>query len=117
MLTTFAILIHEIPHEISDFAILLKSGFNPWNAVKAQVSTAAIGILGAIVALSAGSVDKVGACTSWILPFTSGGFLNIALVNVLPDLLKEKDPWESLKQMVCLCGGIGVMALVNIFVH
>ncbi|KAF8768023.1 Zinc transporter ZIP13 like protein [Argiope bruennichi] len=93
------------------------SGFNPWNAAKAQISTATIGILGAVVALSSDSADKLGSCTSWILPFTSGGFLNIALVNVLPDLLKEKDPWESMKQMLCLCGGIGVMALVNVFSH
>lgn len=117
MLTTFAILIHEIPHEIGDFAILLKSGFNPWNAAKAQISTATIGILGAVVALSTESTEKLGSCTSWILPFTSGGFLNIALVNVLPDLLKEKDPWESLKQMLCLCGGIAVMAMVNVLTH
>ncbi|KAG8185062.1 hypothetical protein JTE90_017077 [Oedothorax gibbosus] len=117
MLTTFAILIHEIPHEIGDFAILLKSGFNPWNAAKAQLSTATIGILGAVVALSSESSDKLGSCTAWILPFTSGGFLNIALVNVLPELLKEKDPWESMKQMLCLCGGIAVMGLVTVFTH
>lgn len=30
---------------------------------------------------------------AWILPFTSGGFLYIALVNVLPDLLEEDDLW------------------------
>lgn len=36
------------------------------------------------------AAEETVAC---ILPFTSGGFLYIALVNVLPDLLEEDDPW------------------------
>ncbi|XP_037282921.2 zinc transporter Zip99C isoform X5 [Rhipicephalus microplus] len=94
MVTTLAILIHEIPHEVGDFAILLKSGFNRWDAAKAQVITAAVGVAGAVTALSADSLEDMDTSTSWILPFTSGGFLNIALVSVLPDLLKEEDPWQ-----------------------
>jgi len=114
VLTTFAILIHEIPHEIGDFAILLKSGFNAWEAAKAQVLTAGVGLLGAITALSLGSCESLGACTVWILPFTAGGFLNISLVNVLPDLLKEKNFRETLKQMYILILGVAVMAGVSV---
>lgn len=115
MLTTFAILIHEIPHEIGDFAILLKSGFNRWEAAKAQVLTATVGLLGAVTALSFDSTRSLGYRTTWILPFTAGGFLNIALVNVLPDLLKERNARECVKQLVCLLAGVASMSLVTIF--
>lgn len=54
------------------------------------------------------------ARTSWIMPFTAGGFLHIALITVLPDLLKETDPWESLKQLTALLAGIGVMAIMTV---
>lgn len=117
MVTTLAILVHEIPHEVGDFAILLKSGFNRWDAAKAQVLTAAVGVAGAVTALSADSLENVDMSTSWILPFTSGGFLNIALVSVLPDLLKEEDPWESGKQLGCVCCGIAVMAAMQAFLE
>ena len=37
-------------------------------------------------------VYSSGDSVAWILPFTSGGFLYIALVTVVPDLLKETNP-------------------------
>ena len=118
VLTTFAIVLHEVPHEFGDFAILLKSGFSKWEAAKAQLSTASIGLLGATVALTAEVIDSE---TDWILkvilPFTAGGFLHISLVSILPDLLREDNPVESLKQVLAVTSGIAVMALVNCFFH
>ncbi|XP_015120293.1 zinc transporter ZIP13 homolog [Diachasma alloeum] len=112
-LTTFAILIHEIPHEVGDFAILLKSGFNRWDAARAQLITATGGILGALVAV-AFSGSGVESRTSWILPFTAGGFLHIGLVTVLPELLQESNPKESMKQLGALLSGITIMAILTI---
>ena len=113
VITTFAILIHEIPHEIGDFAILLKSGFSRWEAGKAQMWTASVGMMGAVAALSLDSVQSLEARTAWILPFSAGGFLNIALVSVLPELMNETDPSEAMKQLGCILLGIAVMAVLS----
>ncbi|XP_060462607.1 zinc transporter ZIP13 isoform X3 [Panthera onca] len=116
LLTTMAILLHEIPHEVGDFAILLRAGFDRWSAAKLQLSTALGGLLGACFAICTQSPKGVEETVAWILPFTSGGFLYIALVNVLPDLLEEDDPWRSLQQVLLLCTGIVVMVLFSLFV-
>ena len=117
-LSTLAILVHEIPHEVGDFAILLRAGFSRWEAAWAQLCTAFTGLLGAMVAVMFSEANgSIESKTSWILPFTAGGFLHIALVTVLPDLLREKNSWESLKQMSSLVAGIAVMAALTILVE
>ncbi|XP_050304789.1 zinc transporter ZIP13 homolog [Anthonomus grandis grandis] len=118
VLTTFAILVHEIPHEVGDFAILLKSGFTRWHAAIFQILTAGGGLVGALSAIVfSGASNSIEARTSWILPFTAGTFLHIGLVTVLPDLLKEEDPKESCKQLLALLAGIFLMALVTNFLE
>lgn len=106
---------HEIPHEIGDFAILMKSGFSRWDAAKAQLLTATAGLMGALVAIGgSGVTSAMEARTSWIMPFTAGGFLHIALVTVLPDLLQEENPRESIKQFAALLLGISLMGLLTV---
>lgn len=117
LLTTMAILLHEIPHEVGDFAILLRAGFDRWSAAKLQLSTALGGLLGACFAICTQSPKGVEETVAWILPFTSGGFLYIALVNVLPDILEEEDLWQSLQQVLLLCTGIVVMVLFSLLVE
>lgn len=115
-LTTFAILLHEIPHEVGDFAILLRAGFDRWSAARLQLSTALVGVLGACFALCAQSPKGTENATAWILPFTSGGFLYIALVNVVPDLLEESSLRQSLLQILLIFCGVAVMAVLSAIV-
>ncbi|KAM7406047.1 hypothetical protein PAMP_000451 [Pampus punctatissimus] len=115
-LTTFAILLHEIPHEVGDFAILLRAGFDRWSAARMQLSTALVGVIGASFALCAQSPKGTENATAWILPFSSGGFLYIALVNVVPDLLEEPSLRHSLLQILLIFCGVAVMALLSAIV-
>ncbi|XP_072905175.1 zinc transporter ZIP13 isoform X2 [Hemitrygon akajei] len=104
--TTLAILLHEVPHEVGDFAILLRAGFDRWSAAKMQLTTAFGGVLGACFALCAESPEGAGGSVAWILPFTSGGFLYIALVTVVPDLLQETDVQNSVYQVCSFAVGL-----------
>ncbi|KAE9415359.1 hypothetical protein Angca_006835 [Angiostrongylus cantonensis] len=113
MMTTFAILVHEIPHEISDFAILLRADFGRLQAVKAQLVTAFGGVVGACAALwlQSSAVQSI----DWILPFTAGGFINISLAQILPELNQETNRRQNIKQLVMILLGLFVMAAINQF--
>jgi len=117
--TTLCILVHEIPHEIGDFAILIKSGFNRYEAARAQLSTASIGICGALLALGLDTFfnteggHDVENYTSWIIPFTCGGFINISLVTVLPDIMDSPNFKDCLKTLSGIGLGVCSMMLVS----
>uniref|UniRef100_A0A8C6S779 Zinc transporter ZIP13 n=1 Tax=Neogobius melanostomus TaxID=47308 RepID=A0A8C6S779_9GOBI len=105
-----------VSKKVGDFAILLRAGFDRWSAARMQLFTALVGILGACFALYTQSPKGTEDTASWILPFTSGGFLYIALVNVLPDLLQESSLRQSMLQILLIFSGVAVMALLSAIV-
>ena len=76
-------------------------------------------MIGACFALWVDAVDPENATSLWVLPFSAGGFLNIALVSVLPELMKEENPKENCIQLGFMLLGISVMSVLcmalNIF--
>ncbi|PAA94762.1 hypothetical protein BOX15_Mlig028472g1 [Macrostomum lignano] len=113
LVTTATILFHEVPHEIGDYAILLQSGVPVWKARALQLLTAAGAIAGTVVALACGGANP--AYTAWILPFTAGGFVYIALVTVVPELLQPSSLGQTIKELLAFVLGVGLMVLVGIY--
>lgn len=110
LVTTLTILIHEVPHEIGDFAILIQSGCSKRKAMMLQLVTAVGALLGTFVGLLA---ESSGTTTLWILPFTAGGFIYIALVSVLPELLEDTTMWQTVKEVAALVVGVGLMVFIT----
>lgn len=54
------------------------------------------------------------AATTWILPFTAGGFIYIALVSVIPELLDEEKPTivQTFLQLAAMLAGVGMMVVI-----
>ncbi len=112
--TTLAVLIHEVPHEIGDFAILIQSGFTVQAALKAQLLTALGAVAGCAFGYYSGA-DEGSTQSSWILPFTAGGFIYVALVNVMPTLLPHQSLRQTLAEMVAMGLGVSLMIAIAAF--
>ncbi|CAL1547408.1 unnamed protein product [Lymnaea stagnalis] len=110
VITTVTIFLHEIPHEIGDFAILIQSGCSKKKAMMLQFSTAIGAMVGTICSLSMEGIGE--AATAWILPFTAGGFIYIATVSVIPELLEDSKIVQSIKEILALLVGVYMMVLI-----
>lgn len=108
--TTFAIFLHEVPHEIGDYAILIQSGFSKTKAIWLQAVTAIGAISGTVISLLIGSHDE--RANAWILPFTAGGFIYIATVHLIPQL-KNSNFKQTVVELICFVIGVTIMYMMS----
>jgi zinc transporter 7 len=131
--TAVAVFFHEIPHEVGDYAILIQSGFSKRQAMMAQFTTAIGAFLGTIAGIAieefaqsgARLANKVapgllGTTLQWgdlVIPFTAGGFMYIATVGVIPELLEvsqnvKKDFRQALSEFAAMIVGLAMMTFI-----
>ncbi|CAK1549991.1 unnamed protein product [Leptosia nina] len=111
-ITTITILLHEIPHEIGDFAILVQSGCSRKKAMLLQLLTAFGAISGTVLSIYLQGSSE-GLVSSLILPFTAGGFIYIATVSVIPELLEGSNKLsQSIKEILALLAGVYMMVII-----
>lgn len=108
--TTLAVILHEIPQEISDFGVLVHAGFTKWRALTFNFLAATIAIVGAVVALMIG--ETAGAFTGIMLPIAAGGFIYIAGSDLVPEMQLDSDLEKSVLQMISIGVGVGLMFLL-----
>jgi len=109
--TTLAVVLHEIPQEVSDFGILIHAGFTPTRALWLNFYAALAAILGTVITLLAGSA--VESLSEYVLPVAAGGFIYLAGTDLMPELNKEHSWKKSLLQLAMILAGLLLMYLVS----
>lgn len=106
LITSTAIIFHEIPKEIGNFAVLIYGGFKKTRALFLNFLSALFAILGGVVGFYL--VEAIGGALLFLLAFTAGNFIYIAASDLIPQI-KQKE--KSIMIFLTFSAGIIIMAL------
>jgi zinc and cadmium transporter len=107
LIATIAIFAHEVPQEIGDFAVLLGSGMPRRRALVLNYLSAVTVVPGALAAWLWSSSFRFAI--GWLLPIAAGGFLYIALADLVPSLHHRRGAWAGLAQIALIVAGAAVI--------
>lgn len=108
--TAIAVLAHEIPHEVGDFAILLHSGYSRSRALAFNALAEVMGVVGAIISVS--FLALLPRIEPYFLAFATASFLYVAMADLIPDLHRGTFDDNAVRQVVLVTAGIGTVMLL-----
>ncbi|XP_077236215.1 ZIP metal ion transporter family [Tasmannia lanceolata] len=109
---TLFLLAHELPQEVGDFGILVRSGFSVSKALFFNFLSALVALAGTALALLLG---KDPGQSSLIEGFTAGGFIYIAVAGVLPEMNSGNTTFRStVIQLTALILGMAVALCISL---
>jgi zinc and cadmium transporter len=108
----FAVIAHEIPQEVGDFAILLDSGYSRGRAMMLNGLSSLATLPGAVAAYF--WLGETRAAVPYILALSAASFIYIATADLIPGLHRQVTLAASLRQLGLLLAGIGTIAAFHL---
>jgi zinc and cadmium transporter len=115
IVTSIAVMTHEIPQEIGDFAVLLHSGMSRARALALNLATSLSSMVGGVVAYFA--LGSAMDLLPYALAVAAACFLYVAVADLIPGLHRRVSPSESVAQVVLISLGLVVIAVVEAHTH
>jgi zinc and cadmium transporter len=115
VITTLAVVVHEIPQELGDFVILIESGMQKMKAYWWNFASALTTVLGAVLTLWLhGSIESY---IPYIIALSASSFLYIAAVDLSPILHHYTEFRSALKQTAGIAAGILTIVVIHSFLE
>lgn len=109
--TSLAVIAHELPQEIGDFAILLDNGYSRMKAMILNGLSSATTLPGALAAFF--WLGETRKAVPYILAISAASFIYIATADLIPSLHRQMTLKASLRQLVLLLAGIGTIVFFH----
>lgn len=107
LLTALAILLHELPQEIGDFAVLWHNGMAKGKIILWNVFSAMASIIGGVTAWVL--TEHIQNSAHWLLAFAIGNFIYIGCADLIPITNQERRWRNVLLHFTTVLIGVGIM--------
>ena len=115
IVTSIAVIAHEIPQELGDFAVLLHSGFSRRRALFYNVLASLTTVIGGVTAYF--SLMVASAALPYVLAIAAASFIYIAVADLIPGLHRRPALRETLQQLVLIAVGVLVIYAAESTLH
>jgi zinc and cadmium transporter len=115
LVTTLAVLGHEVPQELSDFTILLSSGFSRWKAFFWNTLSGLGTLVGVLLAY--GGLGYAEPIVPYALSVAAASFLYIGLADLVPGLHGRVGAASGVWQFAMMIAGMVTIGTLTILPH
>jgi zinc and cadmium transporter len=115
IVTSMAVIAHEIPQELGDFAILLHSGYSRTKALLFNVLASLTTVVGGVVAYY--SLATAASLLPYVLAVAASSFIYVAVADLIPGLHRRPAISATLQQIALIALGVLVIYVTHATMH
>ena len=113
IVTALAIIAHEIPQEVGDFAILLHSGYSKTQALRLNVVSSFASVAGGVLGYFV--LQTMQAWIPTLLALAAASMIYVAVADLIPGLHKRAQLRDTLEQVGLIVLGVATVWLMGMW--
>ena len=115
IVTSLAIIAHEIPQEVGDYIVLLNAGLSRARALLYNALSGLAAVAGGVIGYFV--VGPWQAYFPYLLVVAASSFIYVAVADLIPQLQHRLTMRETASQLAWLGTGIGIVAVAMALLH
>lgn len=115
VITSLAIIAHEIPQEVGDYIVLINAGFSRGKALLYNAVSGGAAIVGGVLGFFL--ISPWQSALPYLMVVASSSFIYVAVADLIPQLQQRLTLRETLQQLAWLAAGLIMISTLVHLIH